>query len=165
MSVLITESGVTFGPFSEERLYYIEKSDSYKELGEGFSTVEFVYINRKGQLCFVEAKSSSPRQADQIERFEEWASEVATKFYDSLQLFLTIYMQRRNEEKLGDTIRHADMKALSIKFILVIPSHKAEWLAPIQNELGKQMSKITAMWNIAVAVINKELAQEYGMIA
>lgn len=165
MSVSITESGVTFGDFPQERLYYIEKSASYAALGEGFSTVEFIYMNPKNQLCFVEAKSSSPIQQHNPERFEEWVSEIVTKFCDSLQLFLTVFLQRREEIEFGNVIQLANMKELSMKFILVLPCHEADWLAPIQNELSKQLYKINKLWGIQAAVMNEALAKEFGMIA
>jgi hypothetical protein len=142
MSVSITESGVTFGVFPQERLYYIEKSASYAALGEGFSTVEFIYMNRKNQLCFVEAKSSSPIQQHNPERFEEWVSEIVAKFCDSLQLFLTVFLQRREETEFGNAIQLANMKELPMKFILVLPRHEPDWLAPIQNELSKQLYNV-----------------------
>ena len=134
-------------------------------MGDGFSIVEFVYLSPKDQLCFVEAKSSSPRQEKDPDRFEEWVSEITTKFNDSFQLFLTVFLKRREEPKLGADIESADMQIMPIKFVLVIPNHKLDWLAPIQNELKKQLNKTTTMWNISVAVMNEELAKEYGMIA
>lgn len=165
MSLLVRESGAVFGPFDEARFYYVEKSDSYNRLGKNFSTVEFIFMNRKNQLCFVEAKSSSPRQNGNPERFEAWITGVAAKFCDSLQLFLTVYIERRAEANLGSAIRHADIKTLPIKFILVIPNHRPEWLAPIQNALKQRLYKTTAMWNVGVAVMNEDLAKEYGMIS
>lgn len=38
----IVESGVNFGPYAEDNLFYIEKSDLYKSLGAGIKTTEFV---------------------------------------------------------------------------------------------------------------------------
>lgn len=52
-----------------------------------------------------------------------------------------------------------------MKFILVLPRHEPDWLAPIQNELSKQLYKINKLWGIQAAVMNEELAKEFGMIA
>ena len=164
MRLSVRESGITFSPFDEARFYYIEKSGSYNRLGKNFSTVEFIFMNRKNQLCFVEVKSSSPRQNGSPGQFETWITKVVSKFCDSLQLFLAVYTERRAEPCLGGAIRHADIKTLPMKFILIIPNHRPEWLAPIQNELKRCLYKTTAMWNIDVAVMNENFAKEYGMI-
>ena len=42
---------------------------------------------------------------------------------------------------------------------------QSEWLQPVQDELNKQLHGVTKRWNAAVAVMNAELAKEYGMIA
>ena len=41
---------------------------------------------------------------------------------------------------------------------------QSEWLQPVQDELNKQLHGVTKRWNAAVAVMNAELAKEYGMI-
>ena len=168
MGVSITESGVTFGPFPEDRLYYIEKSDSFINYGNGLSTVEFVYKNAKNQICFVEAKSSAPNPANPENApdcIEVWMHDIVKKFCDSLQLFLAVYLKRCEEPKMGSEISAVDIHAVPIKFILVMTPFQSEWLQPVQDELNKQLHGVTKRWNAAVAVMNAELAKEYGMIA
>ena len=58
--VTIQESGMTFGPFQEDQIYWIEKASAYKSLGQGIKSVEFVYKKNADKLFFIEAKSSSP---------------------------------------------------------------------------------------------------------
>lgn len=53
------ESGMTFGPFDDEKIFYIEKSKMLKHC-QGIRPVEFVYHKKKYVLMFIEAKSSSP---------------------------------------------------------------------------------------------------------
>ena len=72
-SIEITESRMKFGPFPREDLFYIEKSEIYKNLGSGVKIVEFVLL-KEDKLLIIEAKSSSPRSINQ-EKFKTfvWA--------------------------------------------------------------------------------------------
>ena len=56
----IVESGVNFGPYAEDNLFYIEKSDLYKSLGAGIKTTEFVLRANELEpaILFVEAKTN-----------------------------------------------------------------------------------------------------------
>lgn len=64
------ESGMTFGPYSDDEFFYIEKSKMLKKC-QGIKTVEFIFHPKKSLLYFVEAKSSSPKDA------EDFAREIA----------------------------------------------------------------------------------------
>ena len=50
--ITITESGMIFGPFADQQVYLIEKSDAYTNLGEGVKVVEFVYRKNEEKLYF-----------------------------------------------------------------------------------------------------------------
>lgn len=165
-AVYILESGVNFGPFSDENLFYIEKSDAYIDLGQGFSTVEFICVDSKGKYIFIEAKSSSPNpESKDNTNFDEFIDEITTKFQDSFQLFLSIVLGRRASSDIGEEVRKFKAASSKIKFILVIPEHKIAWLAPINEALKKHLKKIIHVWNIDVAVMNKELAKENNLIS
>ena len=85
--IYIRESGVCFGPFPPDRLFYMEKSLAFRNLGPGYSTVEFLFADAGKNFFFVEAKSSSPRpQKDSVD-FDDFINKVAVKFQDSYQLF------------------------------------------------------------------------------
>lgn len=64
--VTIQESGMTFGPFQEDQIYWIEKASAYKSLGQGIKSVEFVYKKNADKLFFIEAKSSCPKKKGKI---------------------------------------------------------------------------------------------------
>jgi hypothetical protein len=40
---VITESEMNFGEFDESKLFHIENSKIYRDLGDGIKTVEFKY--------------------------------------------------------------------------------------------------------------------------
>lgn len=161
---IIYESSVAFGSFPIEQFFYIEKSDAFQALGEGFSTVEFVYLRNGSQLCFIEAKSSSPRTDNSPENFETYIHDITTKFEDSYQLFLAVHCERRTDHKMGKEIRLKTIPELNVKFILVIPGHDEKWLPPIQDALKRSLRKVSKIWNISIAVMNQQMAADYGLL-
>ncbi len=90
MSVIITESGMRFGPFDEEDIFLIEKSQLYKSLGENIKAIEFVLCQQKNAICFIEAKSSSPKPYNN-EDFNPFILELYEKFAHSIELFFQSY--------------------------------------------------------------------------
>ena len=68
MTISIEESGMIFGPFSEDQLFPIENSPLSKKIGDGIKVAEFVLLrdlqDKPQEVWFVEAKSSAPRQTE-----------------------------------------------------------------------------------------------------
>lgn len=164
--IAICESGVDFGPYPREAVFPIEKSVAYAKLKSGFRTVEFVLLNQKAQLVFVEAKATSPRPiSDNDQPFEKYIEEIAVKFEDAYQLFLSVYLGRSDSSEMGRQIQTLAYRGAAIVFALVIPRHETEWLPPILDKLNKRLRKITKLWNIRIAVLNEEGARQYRLIA
>ena len=70
MAVTIEESGMNFGPFSEDQIFYVEKSNIYNKLQNGLPVAEFMLIQSdKNLLLVVEAKSSSPNPSIECPKF------------------------------------------------------------------------------------------------
>ena len=63
MGVIIRESGMEFGEYDENQVFWIEASEQYtKSLRQnGIKSCEFI-LRRGNNLYFIEAKSSCPRQ-------------------------------------------------------------------------------------------------------
>jgi len=161
--VVIPESGMNFGPFRPERLFYIEKSEAFQRLGSGYSTAEFICLDRQGRMCLVEAKTSisNPESA---EDFRNNMQQIEKKFTDSYQLFLTCHLGRRSKRSMGDQILHLDMASTQVRFMLVIKNHKKEWLIHINETLNRNMRKTLKMWNIDIRVLNEDGAKELGLV-
>lgn len=161
--VTITESGMTFGPFSEDQIYRIEKADAYIDLGEGVKAVEFVYRQRQDKLFFIEAKSSSPMPKG--EKFENYIGDIAEKFLHSFGLWLTLYLKRRTD-KISPNMLDIPVASHAFRFIfiLVINGHRKEWLPPIKAAIARQMMAEIKIWKHEVIVINDEQARERGLI-
>ena len=159
--VTIQESGMTFGPFQEDQIYWIEKASAYKSLGQGIKSVEFVYKKNADKLFFIEAKSSSPKK--ERENFDEYIDDISEKFIYSFNLWLTLYLQRRKDNIAPDLL-DASMKTNIFSFILVINGHKQDWLPPIKEALERKLMVERKIWNHKVIVINDSLAKTNGLI-
>ena len=163
--IFITESNMIFGPFSSEKLYHIEKSSAYNDLGEGFRSIEFVYMQNE-KLLFIEAKPSSPRPTvENTLRFDDFIDEITTKFYDAFQLFLAVFLCRRTNDGMGAIIRECSYAETKLIFCLIIHGHKVEWLPPIQDTVRRRMAKHNKLWEIEFIAINDDIARSMKMIA
>ena len=56
------------------------------------------------------------------------------------------------------------MKEIRLKFVLVVKNAEIAWLAGPLAELKARLLPLRKIWNIEVAVLNEELAQEYKLI-
>lgn len=164
-TLTIRESSMDFGPFLPTKIFHIEKSTAFSKLGEGFSTVEFVYLDMRGKLIFVEAKFSMANpQTNEGKDFDENILEVTVKFEDAYQLFLACYLERRDRENMSQDILNSNFSSVSLQFILVIKGHQIEWLGGVRETLKKNLRKTLKMWNIDLQVLNEELAKNYGLV-
>lgn len=171
----ITESEMNFGKFAESDLFHIEDSQIYKKLGSGLKTVEFILKNNENSIVFLEAKKSVPNAAnryeskDKTEKFEGYYSSVTEKFITSLQVYLSIILDRQqdNKSEVGDGLKITNsLKDVGLKFILVVKNAKNEaWLAGPKAELDNRLIKIKKIWDIKIMVLNEELAKKYKLIS
>ncbi len=88
MSITINESGMTFGPFSEDDFFDIEKILHKNPIGKGVCKVEFVVRTNNSKVnysvVFVEAKSSIPRE------FNKFFEDIYVKMIHSITVWFTI---------------------------------------------------------------------------
>jgi hypothetical protein len=162
MMVKFEESDMTFS-FPEEDLYRIEKSELLATLQ--FKACECM-VKKDNDILLLEAKSSSPRQDNSPEKFKVYIGEIGKKFSDSLLLYNAVLL-RHKDEKMGGNLHRVDLRKAKYKLYLIISGHKAEWLPPLLNALKKELRTTLKLWQIedtAIKVINKEKAQEYGIV-
>lgn len=167
MTITIEESGMVFGPFSEEQLFPIENSPLAKNLGDGIKVTEFVLLRdiegEAQEAWFIEAKSSAPRQT------ASFVEEIRQKFTNSLQLTLAACLRRhlRSDELLPEQFFNLDLSTCAFKCILVINNFPKEWLAGLRDALSKAMNSITKTLGMkpgSVIVINDEMARARRLI-
>ena len=159
--ITIKESGMTFGPFSEEQIYQIEKADAYTTLGESVKAVEFVFRQNKEKLFFVEAKSSSPMPEG--EKFRTYIDDISKKFVHSFNLWLTLNLGRR-KDAISETILFAPTNTQIFRFVLVINGHEEAWLPPVKAALERKMMAEIKIWKHEVIVINDRQAKARGLV-
>jgi len=159
--ITITESGMIFGPFTDQQVYQIEKSDAYINLGEGIKVVEFVYRKNEEKLFFIEAKSSSPMPEG--EKFTDYITDIADKFTHSFNLWLTLNLRRRTDTITSD-VMEVNMEKQIFRFILVIKGHEKSWLPPIKAALERKMMAEIKIWKHEIIVLNDTQAKERGLI-
>ena len=133
MKVPIIEAGMSFGPYPEGHLFYIEKCETYKAMGEGVQIAEFLLLRpREGQpssVWVVEAKSTSPRSGD---RLEEYIREIRDKLTNALALGVSACLGRipAAEVELPPQFRALDLRTSEVRLILIIRTAQADWLPP-----------------------------------
>ena len=166
----IIESGMNFAPFEEGHCFYIEKSETYRNLQQGVKMAEFLLLRFKSgkpaALWVIEAKSSTPRPMYQ-HNFEAFIEEIRDKLVNAFALGLACCLKRHAATELPQFFRELDLSTSDFRFILVINHHKLEWLPPLQEALSKALHATVKTWSLAtpaVAVINDHMARDYGLI-
>ncbi len=160
-----TESGMSF-KFDDEFCFRIETSNVYQTVQtQGVKVAECLLL-RKNQLWVIEAKLTSPQQTTQP-RFDEYIAEIKIKFIHSLTLFNSIYIQRYDNNELSSKFKQLDLSKIEPVFVLIIKNHQKDWLAPLKDELQKQLKLTAKLWNLKgawIRLMNEQLAQEAGLI-
>ena len=175
MKKIINESGVAFGEFNSDDLFYIEESDLYKSLGTGIKTVEFIVLDQKDTIIFLEAKTGCPNPqnkemgGEKTEKFVEFYNDISEKFIDSLQIYIAGLLEKYGKtEEIGENLMKVKpLEKKKLKFVLVITADeiKEEWLWGPKLELENRLLKLRKIWGISVIVLNKSLAYNYGLLS
>lgn len=170
MGVIITESDMQFGKYSEELIFQIEDSVQYKkELRQnGVRSCEFI-LRRGNNLCFVEAKKSCPNQitANSSEekkvKYYEYIQEIVEKMRHSLDLYANIMLKRYSQDGMPDQLK--DAENLNMRLILIVKDAEIAWLDPFRDKFHKELRKEMRIWKIPEFVIlNEEQARKKRFI-
>ena len=160
--IVIEESGMKFGPFPEEKVFWIEKSESHLKLGEGVKTVEFLYYLREKCILLIEAKNSSPQP--EKGKFDDYISDITEKFVHSFNLWMTIILRRRSDQVSEEMLKDS-IKDCLFKFVLVINGHEEAWLPPVREALCKKLIAERKIWGHEIIVLNDSMAAQKGLIS
>jgi len=123
---------------------------------------------KRPYLWVVEAKSSTPRPETQP-NFDEFIAETREKLVNAFSLGWASCLKRHHEAKaeLPGPFNALELSQAEVRFVLVIKGHQKAWLPPIQDALKKALHSTVNTWCFgptSVAVINEELAGQYGLI-
>jgi len=167
--ITVQESGMTFGPFSENHFFHIEKSSVYFEIQNQVKMVEFIWYKQdesSSQIWLVEAKQSSPHPGNR-EDWENYLGELKEKFENGLNLFIALCLRRHTDPDFHETIRAIDLGNIPFKITLVIKDHKSEWLPPLKDALQQMLLPLCKTLNLInnpVMVLNDQMALTKGLI-
>lgn len=172
MAVVISESDMQFGEYSEEDVFHMEDSNQYKNglLPNGVKSCEFI-LRRGKKLLLVEAKKTCPRQIEadtqeeKKEKYREYIQDIAMKMRHSLTLYANILLNRYTSEGLPASLCERDLSETDIKLVLVVKYAEKSWLEPFPDALKKSMRDVMHIWKIRdFIVINEEMARRKKLI-
>ncbi len=152
----------------DKRLFYLEESQTYKEIQEGVKMAEFLLLRSENpyKIWIIEAKSSSPRPETQP-NFNEFIKEITDKFANALILFIASYLKRhQSHNELSDELHNCPLCDVNFTFILIVNGHQKQFLPPLQERLQKSLRSLLKTWGKSnVIVLNDAMARdEYKLI-
>ena len=175
--ITIQESNMTFGAYSQEDVFQIEKSKIYKELQDGGSsikTVEFILLKKKKQnqnLLFVEAKTSTANYAtpntseEKKKKQEEFIQEITQKWTDSIRIYCSLILKRIHSSELSEKLSTEEVVTGNFVPILVVKNGYKASLIPLRDLLLKKLEPARKIWNIQnILVLNEEQARERHLL-
>ena len=173
MNVYISESDMTFGPFDQDRLFHIDKSDVYRQIGENVKTVEYIYLNDRKTLQLVEVKTSMPNidtrseSQEKQEKYEKDYQDLTDKFVHSVNLLTAVLLGKHGQmQDVGETLASiSSFRDIRFCFILVVRNSEDQWLAGPKAELDYRLKAFRKIWKADVIVLNEELAKKKGLLA
>jgi len=176
--ITIQESGMSFGPFLEDHVFYIEKCPNLLKLnqgakeGEGIAIAEFLLFktaNNRNYISIIEAKTSSPKPSNKGD-FDGYISEIKTKLSNSFHLFIAYYLNRHSSgfNQLPYQFKTLSLENIDFELILVIKTSEDAWLRPILDDLRPALKSLTKIWNIsptAIKVFNESEARNHRLVS
>lgn len=164
------ESGVTFrlDPETACRLDELPKHHL-----PGLKTCEFVMLHtmyKRPALVFVEAKSSIPHQQRSPDKHRAWINDVATKFIQSIALWLGAVADRhepRIADLLPSRLKDPACMGLPIHLMLIIPTAPDDMLPDISGSFNEPLHRFrTAIGRVeTLQAVNHRLATRLRVAA
>ena len=140
--IKIQESGLTFGPFIDDDLLYIEKHPPQR-LKQQVKLCEFVWWNTaKQQLVAVEAKSSVPDATNDPDAYAAFWRDINEKFDNAFQMITLAAHDRpqHTTSTLPASFQTLPWPTMSIVMYVVIPKAPDKFLAMLTDKLRAEMS-------------------------
>ena len=169
--ITFEESGMVFTFVDDSVLFRIEKSDLYKRFNQGICTTEFVSLDEKDTLQFVEAKTTCPNEntredsEEKEKKYEDYYYQLTRKFGNSLMLYVAAMLGRVSSDEFGSALRSmSSLKGVKIRFLLIIKNAEEAWLGGAKAELERRLLTIRSIWKIEIRVLNEKMAKEVGIV-
>lgn len=166
MTITVTESGMTFGPFAEPDLFELERILKSLNFGDHVSKVEFVVraaTQKAGAVRFVEARSSIPRESG------GFLDEIRQKMNHGIAVWMGALTGRhpKVQAQLPANLSRVEHAGLPIACYLVIPDVPDDKLPPISDKFRQAMKSERHIWAIRsehIQVLNANKARKIGLI-
>jgi len=168
--IRIVESEMEFGEYNTCDVFEIEKSVQYCEKlkQEGIKISEFI-LYKNNKFLIVEAKKTCPnfsacRESDEkYNKYLEYIDSIVSKFKNSLQLYISIYLNRYSQENFE--LSKKDYVNAEFMFVLVVKNAESIWLEHYQNVLRTKLNEEMKIWKIKqIMVINEGTARDKKLI-
>ena len=165
---MIRESAMEFN-CSPENVFHIEKSETYLGL-KNVKTVEFLLMRKEGTVWFIEAKTTAPNpESSDGTPFNKFVNEIYRKMENSFLLFhaLSIGRHENGLSEMPEQFSSLDLKNADYKFVLVIKTHKKEWLNSLQDKFRQTFYAVGKTWNIKMPMfiaMNEEIARKHSLV-
>lgn len=170
MGIIISESDMQFGEYSEDQVFCMEHSKQYREKlrPNGVKCCEFVLLQGK-RLCFVEAKKSCPNQItaetpnEKRIKYNQYIQDIVEKMKHSLEIYANILLNRYALDEVPIQMRN--IKDFDIRLVLVIKNAQIDWLVPFRDKFTKELKNEMRIWKIQnFIVLNEEQARKKNFI-
>lgn len=167
MTLVVHESGVTFGAFFDADVFLIEQAVANAKMQEdGVKSVEFILrqeINGKPVVSLVEAKSSIPRDAGAF--FEN----IRLKMVHSLAVWFCAILGRHSSlrKHLPKHQHNVNVINLPLRLILVVPKAPDAMLPQLTDHFRQALRTERICWAIEhfnILVLNEARAVKFGLV-
>lgn len=173
MKSLVEESGMSFF-VDMEYSFLPEKVEPYTTLvkGNGIKTCDLICFKKNAnnnRLEFIEAKSTAPNPSNpaSTKAVKDYAYEILDKFTHSILLIIGISVHREYPSQFDKPLWMGDQNLPKSKFlpILIVKSHKKEWLQELTDVLRKELKGIKKAFMLEdLIILNEEIARKKGYI-
>jgi len=158
------ESNMNF-KFEKEYYYNIEEDSFYNKITSKYSAKVCDFITLiDSDLIFIEAKSSSPKDKEEL---ESYMKDIYQKFLDSIMIYTSVLFDRKNtsSSNIIESMKKQSYLKKDIKLVLVINGMCKKALIDIKNVLEKSLRKLKYLFSISeLIVINDVQAKSKGIV-
>jgi len=170
--ILINESGMQFAPFTKDKCFHIEKSNTYAIVKNGVKIAEFILLRRDNtpqEVWIVEAKSSFSNPNKKDGKYEQNVVDVREKMSNTLSLLLAMCLKRHPSavSELPPTFQNLDLALTEFVFVLILKDHPEGNLAPARDDLSIALRATEKIWALNpsyVIILNENTARERGLV-
>jgi hypothetical protein len=169
--LIISESGLDFGPFQDSDLFHVEKSELYKKFKNKPKVAEFLVLHstKTNQLLWIfEARTSNPKSSNS-EDYLNYESEILEKWRNTFDIFVSVRIGRNSDDngEVGKNLIQSKLSSVRFVFLLVITNAKADWLIPISNSIKTKLFAFCKIYNIFpehIIVLSGDEVKKTGLV-